>query len=159
MRDEVTPLVDSYIDIHSSAVGSLNSPRAIICGDFSKIDPAVRKRCDEMADACNIEVIFKPAQETWKGMYFQLVPFFESRGVAKIVIETGCAPTLLEVDVIREGIYNIMKQTQMIAGAPSKSNEQVYCGGLVAIRSNSGGIFRSTVKLRDWVKAGDKLGK
>jgi predicted deacylase len=158
-RDEVIPLVEYYIDIHSSASGSLNSPRAIIAGAYAELDPVVRKRIDEIGVACNYEVIFQPQGTSWKGMYFPPRTFFEERGIAKIVLETGGAPTLEDVDTIREGITNIMKQTNMIPGDPTKKSSQLYCGKIVAIRANTGGIFRSTVNLRDRVKTGEKLGE
>jgi len=158
-RDEVIPNAEYYIEIHSSASGSLNSPRAIICGDYAQIDPVVRKRVDDIGRACNFEVIFKPETTSWKGMYFPPSTFFEERGVAKIVLETGGAPTIADVETIRYGIYNIMKQIKMLPGEPESKNTQVYCGRLMAVRANEGGIFRSSTQLRDRVKEGDKLGE
>jgi predicted deacylase len=158
-RDEVISLAEYYVEIHSSAQGSFNSPRAIICGDYAEIDPVVRKRVDEIGVACNFEVIFKPETTAWKGMYFPPSTFFEESGVAKIVLETGAAPTITDVETIREGIRNIMKQTKMIPGEPNLKNEQTYCGRLMALRADSGGIFRATAQLRDRVKQGDKLGE
>jgi predicted deacylase len=158
-RDEVMQHVEYYIDIHSSASGSYNSPRAIVAGEYIDLDPVVRKRIDEMGVACNFEVIFKPKSPSWKGMYFPPRAFFEQRGIAKIVLETGGAPTLDDVETIKEGITNIMKHIGMISGEPKLKNKQTYCSKLVAIRSNSGGIFRAVVKLRDRVKKGDKLGE
>lgn len=158
-RDEIISQVEYYIEIHSSALGSFNSPRAIICGDYAEIDPLVRKRADEIGKACNFEVIFKPAATSWKGMYFSPSTFFEQKGVARIILETGGAPTIADVETIREGIYNIMKQIKMIAGEPNLKNTQTYCGRLLALRADAGGIFRSSAKLRDRVKKGDKLGE
>lgn len=158
-REEVLPSVEYYIDIHSSATGSYNSPRAIVAGDFVELDPVVRKRIDEIGVGCNYEVVFKPKSASWKGMYFPPRTFFESRGIAKIVLETGGAPTISDVEAIREGIYNIMKQIKMIPGEPHLKNKQTYCSRLIAIRSNTGGIFRFTAQLRDRVKKGQKLGE
>ncbi len=158
-RDEVISEVEYYIEIHSSASGSFNSPRAIICGDYADIDPVVRKRIDDIGRACNFEVIFKPAATSWKGMYFPPSTFFEERGVAKIILETGGAPTITDVETIREGIFNIMKQLKMIPGEPNLKNKQEYCGRLMAVRADKGGIFRTAVDLRDHVKEGDKLGE
>jgi|WetSurMetagenome_2_1015567.scaffolds.fasta_scaffold248982_1 uncharacterized protein len=157
---ELVPQAEYYIEIHSSAQGSFNCPRAIVySGDFAEIDPEIRKKEDHLAKACNFEVIFKPTKATWKGMYFTPTPFFENVGVARIILETGGAPTIVDVETIREGISNIMKEIRMIPGEASNSNEQVYCPRLMAVRANSGGIFRSTVKLRDRVKKGEKLGE
>ena len=158
-RDKVMALVEYYIEIHSSAVGSYNSPRAIIAGDYAELDPVVRRRIDELGIACNFEVIFKPESPSWKGMYFPPRRFFEERGVAKIVLETGGAPTIDDVETMKEGINNIMKHIDMIPGEPNLGNKQTYCGKLVAIRSNSGGIFRAAARLRDRVGKGDKLGE
>lgn len=157
--NEVMPQVEYYIEIHSSAAGSFNSPRAIVCGDYADIDPVVRKRVDEIGVACNFEVIFKPKVTSWEGMYFPPSTFFEEKGIAKIVLETGGAPTIADVETIREGILNIMKQIKMISGEPNLKNKQEYCGKLIAVRSNTGGIYRSNVNLQDRVKKGDKLGE
>ena len=158
-RDEVLPLAEYYVDIHSSATGSYNSPRAIIAGDYVKLDPVVRKRIDKMGVASNFEVVFKPKSASWKGMYFAPRTFFEEKGTAKIVLETGAAPTLGDVETIKEGINNIMKAIKMIPGEPNFKNRQTYCSRLFAVRSNTGGIFRADVKLRDRVKKGAKLGE
>ncbi len=159
-RDEVIiPNAEYMIDIHSSASGSINSPRAIVCSEFDHLDPTVRERTREIGVACNYNVIFQPKQTAWEGMYFVPKTFFEEKGIAKIVLETGGAPTLVDVDTIRTGITNIMKQIKMIPGEPDLSNTQAYCSKLIAIRANKGGIFRSTVKLEDRVKKGDKLGE
>lgn len=158
-RDEVMDQIEYYIDIHSSATGSYNSPRAIIAGDYADLNPTVRKRLDEIGVACNFEVVFKPKTTSWKGMYFPPRTFFEERGIAKIVLETGGAPTLDDVETIKEGIINIMKQIKMIPGEPNLRNTQTYCGKLIAVRCNTGGIFRANVKVRNRVKKGDKLGE
>ncbi len=158
-RDEVLPLAEYYIDIHSSATGSYNSPRAIVAGDYVKLDPVVRKRIDVMGVACNFGVIFKPKSASWKGMYFAPRTFFEEKGIAKIVLETGAAPTLDDVETIKEGISNIMKAIKMIPGKPRVKNRQTYCSRLFAVRSNAGGIFRTGVKLGARVRKGDTLGE
>jgi len=158
-RDEVIPFAEYMIDIHSSATGSVNSPRAIIFSEFDHIDPTVRERLRALGVACNFEVIFQPKQTSWEGMYFAPKTFFEEKGIAKIVLETGGAPTLDDVDTMRGGITNIMKHIKMIPGEPDLSNTQTYCSKLIAVRANKGGIFRCTVKLQDRVKKGDKLGE
>lgn len=158
-RDEVIPFAEYMIDIHSSAAGSINSPRAIIYSEFDHLDKTVRERMREIAKACNFEVIFQPKETSWEGMYFAPKTFFEEKGIAKIVLETGGAPTLNDVDTIRGGITNIMKHIKMIPGEPNLSNTQTYCSKLIAVRANKGGIFRTAVKLRARVKKGDKLGE
>jgi predicted deacylase len=52
-----------------------------------------------------------------------------------------------------------MKAIKMIPGEPNLKNKQTYCSSLFAVRSNTGGIFRADVQLRDRVKKGDKLGE
>ncbi|HHY38593.1 MAG TPA: hypothetical protein GX507_06680 [Clostridia bacterium] len=159
LRDEVIPQVEYYIDLHSSAVGSLNGPRAIVAGLYAKVDPVVRRRMEELAIGCGFDVIYRPESESYEGMYFRPIPFFEERGTAKIVLETGAAPTLADLDTLRNGIMGCLVEIGMVEGKPKKSRDITYCGRLSAVRANRGGIFRPYVEIGKTVKAGDKIGE
>jgi hypothetical protein len=60
IREEIIPLSEVYIDLHPSAKGSTNYPRAIIAGEFAKMPADLRRRCDGLGEACAYEYVFKP---------------------------------------------------------------------------------------------------
>src|SRR5262245_7234537 len=70
LRDEIVPQCQYYIDLHSSAKGSTNYPRAIVAGDFVPVAKDLREKIDRIAEACGFEYIFKPKVSSWPGMYF-----------------------------------------------------------------------------------------
>ncbi|GEM_PF-4684060 len=159
LRDEVLPLCDVYIDLHSSAKGSTNYPRAIIAGEFAKMSPALRKTCDELGEACGYEYVFKPRASSWPGMYFPPSTAFEERlGKAHIVLETGHAPTIAGADVLVRGIRNILVHLKMIEGTIERYGPMTLVDRLVAIRGNRGGIWHPRHEIPHVTTEGEVLG-
>lgn len=152
--------VDYFIDLHSSAPGSFNYPRAIIIGDYAELPQNLRDKCNALAQACNFEIVFKPGRVKWEGMYFDPWTFFETMyGVPCIVLETGAAPTTEDVETLIYGIDNILKHLKIIPGEPAKKNKQVTIDRLIAFRSKKGGMFRLIAKMGARVKKGDVIGE
>ncbi len=159
VRDEVYPLADTVIDIHSSARGSTNFPRAIVCGDYVPISKDLLARVNRLAKACGFEFIFKPRAASWKGMYFAPRSFLEeTMGKASIVLETGHAPTIDGTDEITQGIWNIMLDLSMVQGQARAAAKQVYMDKLYAVRANRGGLWHAKAGLGVAVKEGELLG-
>jgi len=160
LHEEIFPKVDYVIDLHSSIIGTYNLPRAIICGNYVPISEELREKIDGLAVASAFEVIYRPQRPPWPGMYFTPDTFWEeSCGKAQIVLETGAAPTIDDADTIISGITNIMKHLGMLEGLPTKAKDQVFVERLIAVRANKGGIFRSRIKVGDYVKQGEVLGE
>lgn len=159
LRDEVVPHCDHYIDLHSSALGSYNHPRAIVAGDNLEIDAGLRAKIDRMAEACDFEYIFKPRGDSWKGMYFApSFPFEEDYGKAGIILETGSAPTSDGVDILVSGIRNILGAVGLVDQEPARTVPLTYLDQLVATRANRGGLWRPLATTPDKVAEGDVLG-
>lgn len=153
LQEEIFPKVDYVIDLHSSAIGSNNFPRAIICGNYVPISEELREKIDELAVASAFELIFRPQRPPWPGMYFTPGALWEeSYGKATIVLETGASPTIDDADTIISGITNIMKHLGMLEGLPTKAKDQIFVERLIAVRANKGGIFRPRTKIGDYVK-------
>ena len=68
IREEIIPLSEVYIDLHSWARGSTNYQRAIIAGEFANMAPELRRGCDGLGEACGYEYVFKPRASRWSGM-------------------------------------------------------------------------------------------
>lgn len=160
LHEEIFPKVDYVIDLHSSAIGGYNSPRAIICGNYVPISEELREKIDGLAVASAFKVIFRPQKSPWPGMYFTPRTLWEeSYGKAAIVLETGAAPTIGDADTIISGITNIMKHLGMLEGSPTKVKDQVFFDRIIAVRANKGGIFRSRTKVGDYVKQDEVIGE
>lgn len=158
VRDEVYPLAETVIDIHSSAKGSINYARAIVAGPYTKLSPELRERIDRLAAACGLEYIFRPRASSWPGMYFAPRSFLEETlGKASIVLETGNAPTIVDVDTIINGIKGIMADLGM-TDAAKKPGKPTYLDRVMAIRANRGGIWHAGIGLADRVKKGQVIG-
>jgi len=160
LHEKIFPRIDVAIDLHSSAPGTFNYPRAIVVGDSIKISNELRAKCHALGVACNFELVFRPSKPQWKGMYFIPGSMLETKyGIPSIILETGASPTTDDVDSIIYGIDNILKHLKMIPGKPAKKNKQLYLDRLVAFRAKSGGIFRLIVKMGANVKKGDVIGE
>lgn len=160
LHEKVFPKAEYVIDLHSSAPGSYNYPRAIVIGDYVQLPQALKDKCNALGKACNFEIIFKPGKVKWEGMYFDPYTMFENTyGIASIILETGAAPTTEDVETLLYGIDNIMKHLKMISGAPLNKNKQVYIDRLVAFRTKNGGMFRLIAKMGSRVKKGDVIGE
>jgi predicted deacylase len=160
LHEKVFPKAEYVIDLHSSAPGSYNYPRAIVIGDYVQLPQALKDKCNGLGKACNFEIIFKPGKVKWEGMYFDPYTMFESTyGIASIILETGAAPTTEDVETLLYGIDNIMKHLKMISGAPAHKNKQIYIDRLVAFRTKNGGMFRLIAKMGSSVKKGDLIGE
>ena len=152
--------VEYVIDLHSSAPGSYNYPRAIIIGDHVPVSQSLKDRCNALRQACNFEYVFKPGGLKWEGMYFDPYTFFETMyGIPSIILETGAAPTTEDVESLLYGIDNILKHLKMIPGEPARKNKQVIIDRLVAFRTKNGGMFRLIAKMGSSVKKGDVIGE
>jgi len=159
VRDEVVPLCDYFIDLHSSAKGSTNYPRAIVAGDYVSLKPDVRKKVERLAQVCGFEYVFKPKGSTWAGMYFAPFNFIEETyGKAGIVLETGHAPTTEGVDILVIGVRNILVDVGIINGKVEDAVKPTYLERLVAVRANRGGIWHPKVWIPYVAKEGDVLG-
>lgn len=160
LHEKVFPRAEYVIDLHSSAPGSYNYPRAIVIGDHIDIPKALRDKCRALGVACNFEFVFKPAKPAWTGMYFAPGSMFETKyGIPALILETGAAPTTDDVESLVYGIDNVLKHLKMIPGEPAKKNKQIYIDRLVAFRSQHGGMFRLIVKMGGSVKKGDVIGE
>ncbi len=160
MHDKVFPRIQYVIDLHSSAPGSYNYPRAIVVGDHIEISKELREKCLALAVACNFEYVFKPGKPSWTGMYFTPGSMFETKyGVPDIILETGAAPTTEDLESLLYGIDNILKHLKMIPGEPAKKNKQIFIDRLVAFRAQNGGMFRLIAKMCGHVKKGDVIGE
>lgn len=159
LRDKIMPQVEYWIDCHSSAQGSINYSRCIIAGDAVGASSEVQSKIDALAIASGFRVILKPKTKDYTGVFYRPEGFFEKRGIVKVILETGAAPTTQGFELLEEGITNMMKHLNMIDGPKTKSDEQVIAGGMVGVRSNCGGIFFSKVNLGDTVKGGQLLGE
>ncbi len=160
LHEKIYPRAEVVIDLHSSAPGTFNYPRAIIVGDSIKISKELRAKCHALGVACNFEFVFRPSKAEWKGMYFTPGSMFETKyGIPSIILETGVSPATADVESIIYGIDNVLKHLKMIPGKPVKQNKQIYCDRLVAFRAKNGGIFRLIVKMGAKVKKGDVIGE
>jgi predicted deacylase len=160
LHEKIFPKIEVAIDLHSSAPGSYNYPRAIVVGDNVEISKELRDKCLALGVACNFEFVFKPSKPIWKGMYFTPGSMFETKlGIPHIILESGAAPTFDDVESIIYGIDNILKHLKMIPGKPAKKNKQIYIDRLIAFRAKNGGIFRLIVKMCAKVKKGDVIGE
>ncbi|MFB3886261.1 MAG: succinylglutamate desuccinylase/aspartoacylase family protein [Thermodesulfobacteriota bacterium] len=160
LHEKVFPRAEVVLDLHSSAPGTFNYPRAIVIGDHIEIPKALRERCMALGVACNYEFVFKPGRPAWTGMYFAPGSMFETKyGIPALILETGAAPTTDDVESILYGIDNVLKHLKMIPGDPAKKNKQVYIDRLVAVRAQRGGMFRLMAKMCDRVKKGDVIGE
>jgi predicted deacylase len=160
VRDELIPHCEYYIDLHSSARGSTNSPRAIVAGDTAKVDEDVRAKLDLLADACDFEYVFRAQAGQWKGMYFAPnYPIEENYGKAGIVLETGHAPSMEGVDVLIDGMRSILTKLEIVAGTFSRSVPIRLISRLVAVRANRGGMWLPEATIGDEIKEGDLLGR
>jgi hypothetical protein len=160
MHEKIFPRVQYVIDLHSSAPGSFNYPRAIIIGDHIEIPDELRRKCHGLGEACNYEYVFRPSMASWTGMYFAPGSMFETKyGIPALILETGAAPTTEDVESILYGIDNVLKHLKMIPGQPAKKNTQTYIDRLVAFRAQKGGIFQLKVKMCQPVKRGDVIGE
>lgn len=160
LHKEIFPKIDYIIDLHSSAKGTYNFPRAIISGKYVPISKELREKIDGLAVASAFEVIYRPQRPPWPGMYFTPRTFWEeSCGKAVIVLETGEAPTIDDADTIISGITNIMKHLGMLEGSPKKVKDQMFVERLIAIRANKAGILRLKTKVGDYVKQGEVIGE
>ncbi len=159
VRDEVYPLADTVIDIHSSAKGSVNYARAIVAGEYVKVSAELRQRIDRLAAACGFEYILRPRASQWPGMYFAPRSFLEeSLGKASIVLETGYAPTITDVESIVRGIKGIMGDLGMTAAEPRGAVSQTLLDRVLAVRANRGGLWHALIGLGARVKKGELLG-
>jgi predicted deacylase len=159
VRDDVYPLADTVVDIHSSAIGSTNYARAIVCGDYLPISKELLARSNRLAKACGFEYIFKPRAASWKGMYFAPRSYLqEELGKAAIVLETGHVPTFEGADIIVQGTWNIMIDLGMVQGEAHRAPKQVYMDKLYAVRANRGGLWHAKAGLGVEVKEGELLG-
>lgn len=159
VRDEVYPLVDTVVDIHSSARGSTNYARAIVIGDYVPVSKELLDRINQLAKACGFDYIFKPRKDSWKGMYFSPRSFLEENlGKASIVLETGHVPTIEGAEIIVQGIWNIMIDLGMVQGEPPRAKKQVYMDKLFAVRANRGGLWHAKAELGVAVHEGELLG-
>lgn len=159
LRDEIVPLCDYYADLHSSAKGSTNYPRAIVAGEHLELGDELRAKIDLMAEACNFEYIFKPRQTSWKGMYFTpSVPFEQNLGKAGIVLETGYAPTTADVDTVVEGLWKILAKIGITDGNAERTVPITYFERLVAVRADRGGMWHPHVELPHKAAEGELLG-
>ncbi len=160
LHEKIYPRVEYVIDLHSSAPGSYNYPRAIIVGDHFDIPKPLRDKCNALGVACNFEIVFKPARPSWTGMYFTPGAMFETRyGIPEITLETGAAPSTQDIESILYGIDNLLKHLKVIPGEPGRNNKQIFIDRLVAFRAQHGGMFRLITKLGDRVKKGDVIGE
>lgn len=160
VRDELVPLAEYYVDLHSSARGSTNSPRAIVAGDSLDASADLRNKLDELADACNFEFVFRPQARAWKGMYFApSYPLEEDYGKAGLVLETGHAPTSEGAEVLVDGILNILRRLSVLDGESARTVPLREMARLIAVRANRGGIWLPKVGLGAEVKEGEVLGQ
>lgn len=160
LHGKIFPRMEYVIDLHSSAPGSFNYPRAIIIGQHIQIPQALRAKCQALGKACNFEYVFRPSKSKWEGMYFPPGSMFEMKyGIPAIILETGAAPTTVDVESLLYGIGNILKHLKMIPGRPARKNKQTYIDRLIAFRAKRGGMFRLIVKMGARVKKGDVIGE
>ncbi len=159
VRDDVAPLCEYIIDLHSSAKGSTNYPRAIVAGDYVKLDAGLRRKIDRLAEACGYEYIFKPKASSWPGMYFAPFNLFEEKfGKAGIILETGHAPTIVGADILVRGMQNILVDLEVIKGKIERYGQTTFIDRLVAVRANRGGIWHPRFELPYRAKEGEVLG-
>jgi predicted deacylase len=160
VRDELFPHCEYYIDLHSSARGSTNSPRAIVAGDTAKVSDDVRAKLDLLAEACDFEVVFRAKAGQWKGMYFApSYPIEENYGKAGIVLETGHAPSMEGADLLVAGMRSILTKLEILAGTFTRSVPIRLMSRLVAVRANRGGMWLPEKTIGDEIKEGDMLGR
>lgn len=159
LRDEIVPQCQYYIDLHSSAKGSTNYPRAIVAGEFVPLAKELRQKIDRIAEACGFEYIFRPKVASWPGMYFSPdFPLEERYGLAGICLETGHAPTLEGIETVVKGVRNILIEVGVLEGAVERNGAPTYIERLVAVRANRGGIWHPKVWIPHPTRAGEVLG-
>lgn len=160
IRDDFVPLCDYYVDLHSSARGSVNYPRAIVAGEYLSVAQELHAKLDRLAQACDFEYVFKPSGKRWKGMYFEpAFPFEEDQGKAGIILETGYAPTMEGADVLVTAMRNILIETGILEGNFTRSVPLTFIERLVAVRANRGGMWHPRAAVPDAVAEGDLLGE
>lgn len=160
VRDELVPLCEYYVDLHSSARGSVNHPRAIVAGDTLDADPELRGRLDLLADACDFEYVFRATAGRWKGMYFApTYPLEEDQGKAGIVLETGYAPSMEGVDLLVSGMAKILARVGILPGESTRTVPMTLMSRLVATRANHGGMWHPVVGIPEKVDRGQLLGR
>jgi predicted deacylase len=159
LRDEIVPQCQYYIDLHSSAKGSTNYPRAIVAGEFVPMAKDLREKIDRIAEACGFEYIFRPKLSSWPGMYFAPdFPLEERYGLAGICLETGHAPTFEGIDTMVKGVRNILIEVGILEGRMERDGAPTYIERLVAVRANRGGIWLPKVWIPHAARAGEQLG-
>lgn len=159
LRDEIVPHCEYYADLHSSAIGSVNYPRAIVAGNYIDAPQEIHDKLDLLADACNFEYVFKPSGAAWEGMYFRpSFPLEEKHHKAGIVLETGYAPTSDGVDELTASLQMILGRLGLTKGQHKRTVPLTLLERLVAIRATRGGLWHPSVGIGERVDTGELLG-
>ena len=81
----------------------------------------------------------------------------------RMTLETGKAPTIIDVETMYIGLKNIMIHLGMISGelksCVGEGRKQVWVDKLCALNANKGGLFVSKVEPGDHVKKGQLVGQ
>lgn len=159
VRDEIVPHCEYYADMHSSAIGSVNYPRAIVAGDYIDAPQEIHEKLNVLADACNFEYVFKPSGAAWEGMYFRpSFPLEEKYHKAGIVLETGYAPTAEGVEELAMSLRMILARLGLKQGDHERTVPLTLLERLVAVRANYGGLWHPAVGIGEKVNQHDLLG-
>jgi predicted deacylase len=159
VRDEIVPHCEYYADLHSSAIGSVNYPRAIVAGEYIDAPKEIHEKLGVLADACNFEYVFKPSGAAWEGMYFRpSFPLEEKHQKAGIVLETGYAPTADGVEDLTDSLQRILARLGLREGPHERTMPLTFLERLLAIRATRGGLWHPEVGIGEEVDAGQMLG-
>jgi predicted deacylase len=161
IRDEVVvPHLDYWVDIHSSAIGSNNYPRAICAGEHVELPTDLREKINSMIEATNFEFIFRARGTDYKGIYFTPSHVLEQVfGKPGLVLETGYAPSDEGAGIIHDAMENILKSIGVVPGSAERTNSLTFFNQLVAVRANRGGLWEPTLTFPSEVKKDDLIGR
>jgi predicted deacylase len=155
---------DCIITLHSSAKESYNFARGLIAGTYVPMSKELREKTDKLAIASGWEVIYRPTEKVYPYMYFPVPrePIPELKQL-RMTLETGKAPTLIDIETMYTGLKNVMIHLGMISGkiksCVGEGRKQVWVDKLCALNANKGGLFISHIEPGAHVKKGQKIGK
>ena len=160
LRDEIIkPYTDYWVDIHSSAIGSNNYPRAICAGEHVDLPAELRQKIDTLIEATDFEFIFRARGTDYKGIYFTPTHVMEQVfGKPGLVLETGYAPSDQGHELISRAMANILVATGINPGTVKRTNPITYFSQLIAVRATRGGLWEPTLTFPSEVSEGDLIG-
>jgi predicted deacylase len=148
---------DYYLDLHG---GDTHESEVAHSAYFATGNAKVDAVSEQMARALGFEYVWRTDKEgpMPKGSTWRTAP---ENGISSALAEYGSGNKLLEEEVVGmfDGIISVMRQLQMMEGAPKAVKEQKMASQLTTLTVHHGGLWHLRVQAGDAVSQGDIIGE